>query len=235
MLLQQELREPAMYNSIISAIAGGSTKLNEIANKIGEESTKVSKYLQTLINLQIIHKLYPFGENPQNSRKGIYRIADNCYDFWYSFVFPNKPEIDSGSGDLVADAEVFGKNISSYIGKLPFETICLQYLQRTNRNKKLPFTATSFGSWWGNDPKEKMQSDFDVIAANRSEKKIILGECKWKNDINFESEAKKLIGKNHLLAEYKDRHYYLFTKTSPEEKQKTESVTIIAAEELFKI
>ena len=230
MLLQQELREPAMYNSIIAAIAGGSSRLNEIATKIGEDSPKVNKYLQTLVNLQIVQKIYPFGDNPQNSRKGIYRIEDNYYNFWYRFVFPNRPEIESGSGDFVFET-VSGEGLSTYIGKPPFETVCLQYLQRANRNKTLPFTATSFGSWWGSDPEEKRQTDFDVIAANRSEKQIILGECKWKSDTNIEAEANKLKNKNHLLAEYKERHYYMFTKTGP--KKLPEGVVLITTDMLY--
>ena len=40
MLLQQELREPAMYNSIISVIARGASRLNEIATGISEESPR---------------------------------------------------------------------------------------------------------------------------------------------------------------------------------------------------
>ncbi len=237
MLLQQELREPAMYNSIVAAIAAGASRLNEIATKINEDSPKVNKYLQTLVNLQIVQKIYPFGEDPQNSRKGIYRIKDNCYDFWYSFVFQFKPEIESGSGDIVADHKVFGEKLSSYIGKPPFEAICLQYLQRVNRNQKLPFTATSFGSWWGTDPKEKKQSDFDVVAANRTDKKIILGECKWKNSINDVSEIQKLISKKHLLSEYKERYYYLFSKTpfTIEAKQsENQNITLVTTDMLFK-
>lgn len=70
MLLQQELREPAMYNSIISVIARGASRLNEIATGISEESSKVNKYLQTLINLQIVQKVYPFGEDPAGSPAG---------------------------------------------------------------------------------------------------------------------------------------------------------------------
>jgi AAA+ ATPase superfamily predicted ATPase len=234
MLLQQELREPAMYNSIIAAIAGGASRLNEIATKIGENGPKVSKYLQTLINLQIVNKIYPFGENPQNSRRGIYRIADNGYDFWYSFVFLNRPEIESGNGDIIADAEMFDERLASYIGKPPFETICLQYLQRANRSGKLPFTAMSFGSWWGTDSREKAQSDFDVIAANRSEKRIVLGECKWRNDVNAAAELRKLASKEHLLGEYRDRHYYLFTKT-PEtlHAPKQKNATLISIDDLF--
>ena len=217
MLLQQELREPAMYNSIISAIASGATRLNEISTKIEEDSPKVSKYLQTLINLQIIRKEYPFGENRQTSRKGIYKIADPVYLFWYSFVFSNRPEIESGNGDIIADEEVFGDRLSTYIGKPPFELICLQYLYRKNRQKALPFTATSFGSWWGTDPVEKSQSDFDVIAANRSRKQILLGECKWRNAVNIKAELKRLMMKDHLLSEYKERYYWLFIKNKVSE------------------
>ncbi|MCL2046027.1 MAG: ATP-binding protein [Oscillospiraceae bacterium] len=227
MLLHQELREPAMYNSIISAIAGGASKLNEIATKINENSPKVSKYLQTLVDLHIVQKIYPFGENQQNSRKGIYRIADFCYDFWYRFVFPYKQEIESGSGDLIADTLAFGEGLSTYIGKPPFENICLQYMRRANRKGKLPFTATAFGSWWGTDPISKSQADFDVVVANRNEKQIILGECKWTGSINISAETEKLHDKKHLLSEYNERFFYLFTRTPPrsELNQQTKVVT----------
>jgi len=70
MFLQQELKGPAMYNAIISTIAGGASRLNEIATKIHEDSQKVSKYLHTLVSLKIIQRLYPFGDNPLNSRRG---------------------------------------------------------------------------------------------------------------------------------------------------------------------
>ena len=39
--LKQEMREPAVYNSIISAIAGGYTKLSEISSKTGEQTSMV--------------------------------------------------------------------------------------------------------------------------------------------------------------------------------------------------
>ena len=232
MLLQQELREPAMYNSIINSIAYGATKLNEISTKMREESTKVNKYLQTLVNLQIISKSYPFGENPQNSRRGIYSIADNCYAFWYRFVFINKPEIESGSGDLIAKSIV--SELSAYIGKPPFEKICMQYLKRINQKGKLPFTATSFGSWWGTDSQTKSQSDFDVIAANRKNKQIILAECKWSNDVDINAQFQKLTAKSHIFSEYKDKYYYIFTKNKAQTKLHN-GLTHICADMLFDI
>jgi len=195
----------------------------------------VSKYLQTLVNLQIVNKVYPFGENPKNSRKGIYRIADNCYAFWYSFVFPYIPEIESGSGEIIADAVLYGEILSSFIGSPPFEAICLQYLRRMNAAKMLPITATSFGTWWGADPLVKQQTDFDVIAANRQTRQIILGECKWKENVNCRAETEKLISKVHLLPEYTQRHYHLFVKMPLEEEQGHNDTTIVTADMLFDI
>jgi hypothetical protein len=42
-LLKQELRRPAAYNAVIGAIAGGASKLNEIATKSGTERDKYAK------------------------------------------------------------------------------------------------------------------------------------------------------------------------------------------------
>lgn len=214
MLLQQELREPAIYNAIISAIAAGSTRISDIANHIKEEPTKVMKYIKSLMELHIITKIIPFGEDRETSRRGIYSVDDFSYLFWYRFVFPSRPEIESGYGYDIADKDVFGESFSAYIGKPPFETVARQYLIRLNRAGKLPFKATSHGLWWGNDPQLKSQSDFDVVLANRKNKEIILGECKWKNDVNDVSEIRKLTGKTHLLAEYTDRYYYFFSKVT---------------------
>ena len=49
-LLKQELREPAVYNSIIAAIAGGASRANEIATKVGIESAKCAKYLKRYLD-----------------------------------------------------------------------------------------------------------------------------------------------------------------------------------------
>ncbi len=241
MLLQQELREPAMYNSIISVIARGASRLNEIATGISEESSKVNKYLQTLINLQIVQKAYPFGEDPAGSRRGIYRLADYCYNFWYRFVFPNRPEIESGNGDLIADSELSPEQLNGYIGKPAFEDICRQYLNRLNRKKELPFTATSFGSWWGNDPKAKAQTDLDVIAANKNLKQILIGECKWRPaDTLGSSDIEGWMSKTHLLPEYTERYYYCFSKAGFTDSvksfaEKQDRLKLIGLDDLFSL
>ena len=57
-MLKQELREPAIYNSIISAIAGGASRANEIATKVGMDSGACNKYIKGLLGLEILSGVY---------------------------------------------------------------------------------------------------------------------------------------------------------------------------------
>ena len=61
-LLKQELREPAIYNSIISAIASGSSRANEISTKAGLESGPCAKYMKVLMDLGIVVRETPITE-----------------------------------------------------------------------------------------------------------------------------------------------------------------------------
>lgn len=212
MLLQQELRQPAFYNSIIMTISGGATKITEIADKLHEDRSKVNKYMQTLMDLDVIAKVYPFHEDAATSKKGLYTISDHSYDFWYRFVFPNIGEIENGNGDYIAD-EIFAYDLSTFIGK-KFEAICMQYLRLQNNQNKLPFRATAFGSWWGNDPKEKKEYDIDIIASNDRKKSAIIAECKWKNQLDDVMELKKMLNKEHLMPMYDRKWYYFFSKVA---------------------
>jgi len=211
MLLKQELREGAMYHSIISAIALGATKLNEIASKIGEECSKTIKYLDTLINLNILHKEFPFGENPEKSRKGIYRIRDNCYRFWYRYVFMNKTVIEQGTGPSLFKS--FLPELNSYIGG-PFEDICMQYMVRMNNHMELPFVFTQSGRWWGPN------AEIDMVFSDTNLKQFIFAECKWRNDPKDTAALESLAEKSKLLKhDYNNRvsitsdtFFYLFSK-----------------------
>ena len=86
-LLKQELKIPETYNAIIAAIAGGSSKLNEIATKAGIETSQCSKMLSTLIGLGIVRKEYPITET--KSKKSLYILNDWMFVFWYRFVLPD--------------------------------------------------------------------------------------------------------------------------------------------------
>jgi len=204
-LLQQEVREPAVYNAIITAIATGSTKLSEISSKIGEETSACSIYLKNLISLGIIKKEKPIAE--KSSRKTIYVIADNMFRFWYRFVPGNMSVIQNGM------TEIAYKNISerlpSYMG-IVFEDICKQYLWKLNREGKTAITFMDLGRWWGGDPETKSEVEIDILATANKDSAIFC-ECKWINENVDLATLETLIKRSNLFS-FGEKYFYLFAK-----------------------
>lgn len=189
-LMRQELRETAIYNAIIEAIALGSTKLNEIHQKTQIEKTKLSAYLKNLIELGIIRREFSVldGVKEQaNVQRGLYRVADNFFRFWYTFVFPNLSELEAGDAEGVwryaAEPE-----LNRYVS-LPFEDVCRQYLRHQNMNEGLPFRFSKIGRWWNKT------DELDIMAFDAKKENFLLGECKYKNAPFDLGDLKNMQGK----------------------------------------
>ena len=150
-LLKQELREPAVYNSVITAIAEGASRLNEIATKVGIESGPCSKYVRTLMELGIVRKETPMLE--KEGKKTVYLLEDQFFRFWYRFVPQNITAIVSGRIERTYEKSVKSQ-LSDYMG-LVFEKMCQAYLLRYAEN--LPFELSRIGQWWGSDPATRKQ------------------------------------------------------------------------------
>ena len=176
-LLREEIQQPGIYNAVLSAIAGGATKANEIAGKTGEPVAKCLKYIQLLINLGLVCKETPFGEK-ESSRRSVYRLDDALFRFWYRYVLGGKTLIDSAAGKLLW-AKQIEPNYSEYMG-LTFEKICREYLLRQNSQGNLPFLFTGLGRWWGTDARTKQQTEIDLVATDNNN--YLLAECKWRNE-----------------------------------------------------
>ena len=205
-LLKQEVREPALYNAIIAAIATGSTRMSEISSKVGEDTNVCSTYVKNLVSLGIIKKETPYGEKA--SRKAIYSIEDNLFRFWYRFVPANYSIIARGAADLAYKRiEPF---LSDYMGKV-FEEICKQWLWKQLLAGNCPVEFSSLGRWWGNDPKEKRQAEIDILA-EQDKTTALFGECKWTNE-KVDLGVLETIVKRSELFSYKTKYFYLFSKS----------------------
>lgn len=210
MMLRQELREPALYNTILMALSKGANTPQLIAGAVGEDRTKVMKYINTLVGLRLVEKKVPLLSNQAKTRKGIYRISDPLFAFWYRNVFPAQGEVELGAGRIIAQKKVLPA-VPELVG-LRFEDICLQWLRRNNIAGNLPFVATAIGSWWGTDQQSRTQCDVDVMAADAAEKKLLLGECKWRESLASGTELLDLLDKRRLFPDFKEFWFYLFSK-----------------------
>lgn len=211
MLLRQELREPALYGSILDAIGSGRTKPKEIAEYAGLGQNIIGSYLRTLEQLRIVERQIPFGEDPVRSRKGLWKLRDPFFAYWYRFVAPATQLIDAQRGQIAGRVSTQGPAFDTYVGQ-QFEIMCMQWLLRYYDTQQTDFLPTSMGKWWGNDPLRREQADIDIVMADAINHKVLLGECKWRERINETETINTLKNRSPLIKEQGDRILYLFTK-----------------------
>ena len=231
-LLKQELREPAIYNAIIKAIAEGASRMNEIKMKVGEENSLISKYLKTLIDLGIVRKETPVTEKP--GKKTIYLLADNFFRFWYRFVPVNMSAIDSGRIVKIYPRAV-KQYLPDYMG-LIFEKMCQDYLLYYSDN--LPIELNEIGQWWGADPGKRKQVQIDIVGTPVEGKEYIIGSCKYRNEKIGVDELERMRHYAVVFGKGDHYHYYIFSKGGFTEgllqAQERGEVRLIALEDLYR-
>ena len=230
-LIRQELREPALYNTVIETIALGNTQLNEIYLKTQIEKSKISVYLKNLIELEILEREFSVlsergttssGKEQAASTRGLYRLTDNFFRFWYSFVLPNISDLETGDAHGVFTYAI-EPHLNSFASPV-FERICREYLRRKNRLGELPFRISKLGRWWGkinknsitDSGKDKtiaLESEIDIVALDAKSKHFILGECKYRNTQTDVSDLNRLKEKSIVTAKDANITYALFSKS----------------------
>ena len=236
MLLRQELHEPARYNSVLDAIGSGNTSPTRISEYAGVNQNSIGKYLKVLSDLGIAEKVQPVGGG-YASKSPMYRLRDPFFSYWYHFVSKYLGAIEEGAGRAAAAYTTAGQAFTTYIGK-QFETICLQWVRRESNAGALPFAALEFGQWWGTDPEAREEVDIDVVAANKMEREVLVGECKWRGSFDETSAIATLEHRSTLLRGFSKRHFVLFTREQTSEATRRKAATrpelrLVTLDELY--
>lgn len=163
-LLREELKEPRNYFVILEALSLGKHKLSEIINETGFDKGTVSRYLSILDNLQITRKEIPVTEKiPEKSRKGIYMIDDNFFNFWFRFVFRNRALLEENR--IIEVASKIREAMPVFLSK-NYEKISGEILLNAVLNHKIPFKFETYGRWWDKD------EEIDIVALNAEANQI---------------------------------------------------------------
>ncbi len=171
-LLQQEVSEIGSYFSVIRAIAAGNHKLAAISSALEVKATSLTKYLKTLIDLDILEREVPVTEdNPDKSKRGLYKIKDNYIRFWFAFVYPNMSFIESGNSWIVLDKIRRGL-VTSHTAFV-YEDVCREKMWELNGLDVWPFHFSRIGRYWDAD------TEIDIAALDPEGRNLILGECKY--------------------------------------------------------
>lgn len=168
-LLQQEVAEVGGYFSVLRAIASGRTKLSEIASFMEAKATDLTRTLKTLIELDLVQREVPVTEeNPEKSKKGLYRITDYYIRFWFTMIYSNQGDIERGNTTYVMEKirKSFVRSHAAFV----YEDVCREELALRN---DFPCHFSKIGRYWDKN------TEIDVVALNEEEGVILFGECKY--------------------------------------------------------
>jgi hypothetical protein len=180
------------YREVLVAVARGDGKLYSVLRKAKLSESAGEKIVDELVSLDILKVEYsresPLRNHPKHKlpkEQRAYRIQDKLrftqpfMRFWFGFVTYFRKELALGGG------EKFLENFEQHyerLRSLVYEQLCDDLLLKYYENKE-PIIYS--GSYWN------IYSEFDILAVTKS-KKIILGECKYKDRTVCKNELTKL-------------------------------------------
>ena len=161
-IVANEKQNPALYNSIVSAIATGHTKNSEIASYVGMDD--ISYPLKMLQKAEIIEKR--IGKNPYYVLNDFNRVISL---------------INIGKGEKYYHESVSGQ-LHNFMGNV-FEKICKEYLFIKSGEDGYPMITeiNNFQKTILDNTGKPKQIEIDILGTYEKDV-LLIGECKFKNE-----------------------------------------------------
>lgn len=174
---EADIRDTALYHSVLAAVAQGNSTRGGIAGYIGRKTVDISHPLTVLEDSHLLAR----EADLFRSGRSQYRITEPLINFYEAVMRPAWPRLESGQATQVwaRSAERFAAQVAGP----HFEVLCRDYLLRS------PETL-SVGTWGEvgcgvvTDPANRRQIEIDaaVVEPGSGGKRpavTLLGEAKW--------------------------------------------------------
>lgn len=206
--VSEELRETAVYNTLLSTMAEGRNTLQELFCHTGFSRAKISVYLKNLMELELVEKVFSFDtEGYSNTKKGYYRIKNHLVDVYYRFVYPHRSDAMRLSGEAFYEKYV-EKDFRTFVNRY-FREICREYMEAENAADQLPMHVNRIGEWIGK------KGSVDIVCGTE-EQSCMVGACIYAPMVTYEAYEELLSAASQAKIAYS--YIYLFGIDRFEEK-----------------
>ncbi len=180
---EPDLRDTALYHSVLAAIADGNTGRGSIAAHVGRKTNELAHPLTVLEDAGlIVRELDAFRANRTD-----FRINEPLVAFYHSIMRPFWPQLLRGTGAQEIWARSQARFASSILGP-HFERICREWT--------LHFAGDRFGDWpvrvaagTVNDSANRATAQVDVAVFGHTEggrpPLLAIGEAKWNDTMGL--------------------------------------------------
>lgn len=174
---ESDIRDPALYHSVLAAIASGNTTNGGIASYIGRKSDQITHPLNVLVDCALVTR-EPDLFRPGRSR---YRIVEPLITFYEAIMRRRWAELELYRAESVWRS-VRPTFLAQVVGP-HFEALCRDFVLDAGETLFGGFPS-EIGSGVVNDPANRTQIEIDVAVLAAQEpgqpRRILsLGEAKW--------------------------------------------------------
>ncbi|MBR1691424.1 MAG: ATP-binding protein [Lachnospiraceae bacterium] len=143
-----QLREAAVYHTILLRLAQGHRKLNELHALTGFSRAKISVYLKNLMEYEIVEKVFSVDTDGRaNTQKGIYQIKNHYLHFYFAFLWKNLSALEMLSAEDFYELYI-EPELGAYTAQY-YPELCREYVELLGEAGKLPFSFERSGKWVG--------------------------------------------------------------------------------------
>jgi AAA+ ATPase superfamily predicted ATPase len=174
---ETEIRDPALYHSVLAAIADGNRANGAIANFVGRKSADITHPLNVLEDAALISK------EADVFRRGrwLYRVTEPLITFYEVVMRPEWYRLESGQAEAAwrdQQADFFSRVVGPH-----FESLCRDFAMQAGPGL-FGAPVGEVGSGIVNDPTNRTQIEVDVVVMappepGRPRRLLSLGEVKW--------------------------------------------------------
>lgn len=194
---EAEIRDTALYHSVLAAVAEGNATRGGIASYIGRKSVDISHPLNVLEDSHLLVR------EPDIFRAGKsqYRIAEPLINFYEAVMRPSWARLESGQArEVWAQAE---PRFASQVAGPHFEAMCREFMLGPG-SPLLGGRLGRVGAGIVVDPAGRQQIEIDVAVAEdgsggRKPSVAMLGEAKW-NSVMGLPQLERLTRARDVLA-----------------------------------
>jgi hypothetical protein len=167
LVLSGELPEGKGHFRILTAVAIGKTRPGEIADYA---RVAVERPLKRLTTLGILERRVPALDDPDKTKRAIYRIADPYFAFWFRFIGSHRADIARGLGAALVERRIL-PGLDDYLGPV-FEDLAREHARILAAAGELK--ADRVEGWWSTDGR------FEIDLVGLSGRQVsFVGEAKW--------------------------------------------------------
>ncbi len=174
---ESDIREPALYHSVLAAVAAGNSTRGGIANYIGRKSVDISHPLNVLEDSRLLVR----QEDLFRAGKSQYRITEPLINFYETVMRPAWDRLENGQArEVWAEA---AERFAAQVAGPHFEAICREFMLGPGR-ALIDGQAGRVGAGVVADQAARRQIEIDVAVAEdgsggRRASVAMLGEAKW--------------------------------------------------------